>query len=223
MNKRAIPLLLFLASKSVACAAFEPPPPPGPQPIKVRVAGEPGDPMSDIPILLDGREIGHTDDEGVAAFSVAGDDGRPFNLAVTCPTGSVSSARPLDLVLRRMDKAPLYEFQCVSTERAVVVAVRSEGASDVPIKYLGREIARTDGEGYALVQLVPKSGEVVHLTLDTSSDPKHAALRPISPQVAVGANEDGVFTVVQKFVTEKGPPRRKYVAPVPVGIFVPNN
>ncbi len=210
--------LVLLSSCALGCSAFEPPPPPPPQPIQVRVSGEPGEAMQDIPIVLDGKEIGRTNAEGVGSFTFDGEDGRPFTLTIACPTGFVTSVRPLELVLRRMDRAPLYDFQCVSTDRAVLVAVRSEGASDVPIKYLGREIARTDAEGYALVHLVPKSGEIVHLTFDTS-DPKHAALRPVNPQVAVGANEDGAFTVVQKFVTERGPVRRPPAIPVPRPVF----
>ena len=211
-----------LALAQTACGSFDPPPPPPPQPIQVRVEAEPGEPMADIPVLLDGKEIARTDPSGGASFRLTGDDGRPFSLTVGCPTGFVTSSRPLDLVLRRMDRAPLYELSCVSTERAVVVAVRTEGAADVPIKYLGREVARTDAEGYALVHLVPRSGEVVHLTLDTSGA-KHAMLRPVSPQLAVGANEDGAFTVVQKFVTERAPVRKAAARPVPRPVFTGEN
>lgn len=213
---------LALAFCQAACGSFDPPPPPPPQPFQVRVEADPGEPMADIPVLLDGKEVARTDLAGNASFRLTGDDGRPFSLTASCPTGFVTSSRPLELVLRRMDRAPLYELSCVSTERAVVVAVRTEGAGDVPIKYLGKEIARTDAEGYALVHLVPKSGEIVHLTLDTSGS-KHAMLRPVSPQLAVGANEDGAFTVVQKFVTERAPVRRSAPRPVPKPVFAGEN
>ncbi len=215
----ALPLVLSLAHVTSGCAALEPPPPPPPQQLKLQVVGEPGEPIADVPFLLDNKEIGRTNGEGVASFAVDGEDGRPFTLSVACPSGTVSSSRALELVLRRMDRAPTYDFHCVSTERSIVVAIRTEGATDVPVKYLGREIARTDAEGYALVHLVPKASEVVHLTLDTSSDPKHAMLRPIDPQVAVGANDDGAFTINQKFVTERRAVRAAPKPHVPVAVF----
>jgi hypothetical protein len=100
----------------------------------------------------------------------------------------------------------------------LVVAVRAQNGLNLPLRYLGREIARTDESGvcHALLQLPPS--ESVTLTLDTSGADK---LRPKSPEFKFTVPpHDEVVVFDQSFAREVEPKpavrRRRKVVVGPV-------
>jgi hypothetical protein len=122
---------------------------------------------------------------------------------VTCPDGFQSPTKPIQVVLKRLadDKKPEYDVACPPTNRTVVVAVRADGGGNLPVLYLGREIARTDGSGAAHVMLKLKPDESFDLVLGTT---ENASLRPQNPFASFAVKErDEVFVFDQKFELEK--------------------
>jgi hypothetical protein len=87
-----------------------------------------------------------------------------------------------------------------------VISVRVDDGPNLPVLYLGHEIARTDafGAAHALIQVPP--GEPFRLTLDTSSNP---ALRPASPSAELAVGEaDDIVVFEPKVAPEKKAARR---------------
>ena len=82
-------------------------------------------------------------------------------------------------------------------------AVKAEGGPKLPIKYLGREVARTDASGAAHFLMKLKPGEQITLQFDTSEYDK---LRPQNPTVSLFVGQsDAIELVKQPFQVEKRP------------------
>lgn len=189
----------------VGCKSIEAPPPP-PQVISVRVTSDPGRPVIDAALLFDGKKVAMTGADGVGVIKLVGKDGETFRVSVSCPEGFESPAQPVQVMLKRLTdttKTPEYAVSCPPKTRSVVVAVRAEGGANLPVMYLGREVARTDGSGSAHVMLKLEPGEQFALTLATGDD---KLVRPQSPvaSFAVG-NRDDVVLFDQKFERPKAP------------------
>jgi hypothetical protein len=88
-----------------------------------------------------------------------------------------------------------------------VVAVRAVRGPDLPLYYLGREIARTDRHGAAHALLMAAPGDTLSLTLDTSA-PQHAQLMPQRPELRLTMPEhDDLVVFDQAFTLPKPKPR----------------
>ena len=188
---------------SAGCAGLRPPPPLPPQQILVRVSAGAGEPLAGVAVKPSSGKPAVTDAKGFARLEILGDEGAKVDLAVACPEGYAAPANVTRVTVRRASRTPELEIPCKGYEHAVLVAFKTTGATGIPILYLGREIARTDASGHALVELEPKVGETLEFTLDTS-DPKLKFLRPQNPERSVRVPDgDEAFTVEQKFVEEK--------------------
>jgi hypothetical protein len=184
------------------CSALAPVPPP-PLEVVVRVNGDPGQPLKGALLLFNGQKVSESGDDGVAKLKLTGKDGESFDVTVTCPDGFQSPTKPIQVILKRLadDKKPEYDVACPPTNRTVVVAVRADGGANLPVLYLGREVARTDASGAAHVMLKLKPDEPFDLILGTT---ENAALRPQNPFASFTVKErDEVFVFDQKFETEK--------------------
>ncbi len=192
----------------MGCSTLDPPPPP-PQTVVVRVSSDPGKPLQNAEVLYGGQRVGVTGGDGAAEIQLAGKDGEVFNVTIACPSGYDSPKDPVKVTLHRLadpGKRPEYAVQCPPTTRTVVVAVRADGAANMPVTLLGREIARTDQSGAAHLMLTLEPGEQFDLMLDTS-DERFADLRPQNPVASFGVgHQDDIFTFDQKFDSEKKPP-----------------
>lgn len=170
----------------------------------MRVSAGDGAPLAGVTVRPSSGTIGTTDKNGVTRIQIHGEEGTKVDLAIACPDGYAAPASVTKVTVRRASKVPELDIPCKSYEHAVLVAFKTSGAVNVPILYLGREIARTDEAGYALVELEPKVGETLAFTLDTSANEKHKHLRPQSPQRTVQVPDgEEVFTIEQKFVEER--------------------
>ncbi len=214
MRLRAFALLFALAG----CKALEPVPPP-PLEVLIHVSGDPGQPIKDADILYNGQKVAKSGEDGLAKLTLHGKDGEIYDMNVACPEGFQSPAKPIQIVLKRLadpTKRPEYDVSCPPTTRTVVVAVRADGGANLPVLYLGREVARTDSAGAAHVLLRLKSDEPFDLVLGTADNDR---LRPQNPAASfVVKDRDEVFTFDQKFGEEKKKaPRVVRHGPVKIG------
>lgn len=213
------PILLSAALSLSACSALEPVAPP-PLEVILHISSDPGRPVEGAAVLFNGQKVSRSGADGIAHLVLTGRDGESFDVTITCPDGFQSPVKPLQVMLKRLadpTKKPEYEVTCPPTTRTVVVAVRADGGPNLPVMYLGREIARTDASGAAHVMLKLKPDESFDLILGTS---ENARLRPQNPFASFAVKErDEVFTFDQKFELEKKKPaaggRRR--GPVKIG------
>jgi hypothetical protein len=93
-----------------------------------------------------------------------------------------------------------------------VIAIRAEHGPNLPLMYLGRELARTDGSGAAHLMLEVASEDIVELVLDTSAQPR---LRPRSPILRIQpGSRDELTGINQDFTVLKPPVVKKVVKAV---------
>jgi hypothetical protein len=208
---------LLACAAPIGCRSIEAPPPLPPQRVLVNVTGGGGAPIAGVVVRPSAGSAGITDEHGVATVAIAGEEGAKVDLAVACPEGYAAPADVGRVVVRRASRPPRIDIACKPFQHAVVVAFKTTGASNIPILYLGQEIARTDDSGYALAELEPKVGETLEFTLSTS-DPDQRWLRPQSPRRTVLVPEgDEIVTIEEKFVEE----RPKVRKPPPKKILIP--
>ena len=166
----------------------------------ILVHGDPGRPLAGVQLTHAGEKLGASDARGTITLAANGREGETLAFEVHCPEGHRPPGKPLSIVLRRLserDKRPQYNVSCPPLKRTLVVAVRAENGADLPVRYLGREVARTDAAGAAHVLLEADAEDSFELVLDTSG---RGGLRPTNPSArfAVGARDD-VVSFQQKF------------------------
>lgn len=209
MRLRALAPILAV---TCGCKALEPIPPP-PLEVLIHVSGDPGRPIKDAFVTYNGQKVSQSGADGVAPLKLTGKDGEVFDVSVTCPEGFLSPSRPVQVVLKRLadpTKKPEYDVSCPPSQRTVVVAVRADGGPNLPVLYLGREVARTDASGAAHVMFKLKPDEQFDLVLGTGDNDR---LRPQNPFASFVVKErDEVFTFDQRFELEK----RKVVVHGPI-------
>lgn len=194
-------------------------PPPVRSAVTVHVESDPGAPVRGANVLLDGKRAATTGADGTATLALEGDEGQPFDLTVTCPEELTSPASAITVVLHRLEddgRTPRYRTLCQPKTRTVVVVVSADHGLNLPVLYLGGEVARTDSAGAANVLLHIAPGERFSLSLDTTGTGGES-LRPVNPVATftVG-NRDEVFVFDPHFtvLTKK----RRWVPRGPVEI-----
>jgi hypothetical protein len=197
----------------LGCSSLTPAPPP-PQEVWVRVHSDPGRSLRDAFITYRGQKIASSGDDGVAKLKLQGHEGEVFEVSVVCPVGYTSPTKSIAITLHRLDdptRTPEFDAACPPATRSIVVAVRAENGSNLPIVYLGREIARTDGAGAATVLFNMKPDEQFDLSLKTAGNDR---LRPQNPVATFRVKEqDDIFTFDQKFALEPKPVVRHWARP----------
>lgn len=175
-------------------------------PVTIGVEGDPDVPLPGAQVYVGERTLGTTGPDGTVKLTLGGGEGQSFDLSIRCPAGYRSPAAPVSVTLRRLAdpaKAPLYKASCKPTMRKVVVAVTADHGPNLPVLYLGREVARTDGAGAAHVLLLIAPGEQFTLTLDTSGKDAEA-LRPRNPVATFTVvDHDDLFVFDPHFTVEE--------------------
>lgn len=160
-------------------------------------------PLAEVAVMRRGTTLGKTDATGSLTLQLAGSEGERLELDAQCPPTFVPEHQVVGVTLRRLQGAhqlPTYRVACQPATRTTVVAVRATGGPDLPVMYLGREIARTDASGVAHVALTLRPGERYELGLDTSGKP----LEPKSPRaVFVAGGQDEMVFFDQRFKSRK--------------------
>jgi len=185
----------------------------------VHVESDPSQPLAGARLLHAGRELGVTAADGRVAVRAAGSEGERIDLEVSCPPGFRSPDAALSVTLRHAaggSKRPEYFAACPPLTRKLVIAARLEHGVNLPIRYLGRELARSDGDGVAHVLLEGETDKTVELTVDTSEQPQ---LRPKSPtaRFRIGDRDD-VVVLAQTFQSPPKPVVHAHRASGPVRI-----
>jgi hypothetical protein len=166
---------LFVA---LSCAA---PPAPSQYPFTVFCRDDQGQPLAGV--KLHGAETWEAQSpaSGAIKTSLRGIEGQVVVLRAECPEGYQRTVTTLPVSLRRFANAqttPQFEVICKSLLRSIVVAVRAENGSNLPVTYLGEAVDTTDAFGAAHVLLKVPPEETLELALDTRSQPH---LRPQNP------------------------------------------
>ncbi|RYZ05496.1 MAG: hypothetical protein EOO73_19795 [Myxococcales bacterium] len=169
----------------------------------VRVEADPGQPVAGVKLLHGGQELGATGVDGRVVIRATGNEGERVDLDITCPAAYRSPEAPLSVTLRRATGLPEYFAACKPLARKLVVAARLERGAGLPIRYLGREVARTDASGVAHCVIEGEGGKTVELTVDTTERP---LLRPKSPTARFRiAERDELVVMEQAFQSSAKP------------------
>ena len=179
----------------------------------VRVTSEPGLALDGARATLRGKDLGTSDTSGALTIKIRGREGDVLPIQVTCPAGH-RAPPPVQIPLRHLADGirPEFAATCTPTTHSLVIAVRAEHGPNLPLTYLGRELARTDTSGAAHLMLDVASEDVVELVLDTSDQPR---LRPRSPILRIQTGgRDEVMGVSQEFTVLKPPVVKRAVKPV---------
>lgn len=167
----------------------------------VHVEADPAQPLAGATLLHSGTTLGATNGDGLVAVRATGNEGERLELEVVCPAGYRSPEAPLSVTLRRAAERPEYFAACPPLSRKLVVAARLEHGANLPIRYLGRELARSDAAGVAHLVIEAESDKTIELTVDTAEQP---ALRPKSPTARFRLGEkDELVVLDQAFQTSR--------------------
>lgn len=176
--------------------------------IDVDVASDPGHGTANVEIVSHGHPVATTDANGHATVTLHGNEGDVVELAMKCPSGFDSPAQPLSVAIRRLStgsRLPRFAARCAPQVRTVVVGVRADKGVNLPVLYLGHEIARTDASGAAVAALTVTPGEHVSLVLDTKTARESSPrLLPESPTLTfVAKDTDDFVAFEQRFDIER--------------------
>jgi hypothetical protein len=184
--------------------------------LTVHVEADPSEPLAGARLFHAGQELGVTAADGRVAVRATGNEGQRIDLTISCPDGYRSPELPLSVTLRRASERPEYFATCSPLSRKLVVAARLEHGAGLPIRYLGRELSRSDAAGVAHLVIEAEPDKTVELTIDTSEQPQ---LRPKSPtaRFLVG-NRDEIVVLQQAFQSRHKPAVRAQQPTGPVRI-----
>lgn len=195
-----LPLCLLLGCETVSHQ-----PKPNGYELVVHVESDPSRPLVGARLLHGGQELGASGADGRVTVRATGSDGERIALEVVCPGGYRSPEAPLNVTLRHAggsNERPEYFAACPPLTRKLVIAARLEHGVNLPIRYLGRELARSDSDGIAHLLLEGETDKTVELTIDTTEQPQ---LRPKSPSARFRiGNQDDVVLLAQTF---QNPPK----------------
>jgi hypothetical protein len=215
-----VSLLQFLAPcLLLGCSTLDHEPAANGYELVVHVESDPSRPLAGARVLHAGRELGVSAADGRVAVHAAGSEGERIDLELACPAGFRSPEVPLSVTLRHATGAnerPEYFSACPPLTRKLVIAARLEHGQNLPIRYLGRELARSDADGVAHVLLEAETDKTVELTLDTSEQPQ---LRPKSPTARFRISDhDDVVVLAQTFQSTVKPALHSHRSNGPVRI-----
>lgn len=172
--------------------------------VSVKAVDDSGRPVAQAAIVLSKKQLGVTDDKGVLVTTLSGPPGSVASLFVKCPTGYTSPEKPLDVGVTQLAASspmPQLEARCTALTHELVLGIRAENGSDLPVVYLGKEIGRTDESGVAHVVVRLPPGETGSVELSTRAKP---GLTPRNPSLLFKAgNKDELVLLQQKFVVPK--------------------
>ena len=176
-------------------------------------------PVEGASIRVNGQAVGATSAQGLVELNVSGIAGDKFHVELACPEGyrpPTPDSQDVFVTPTLGGPPPQLMFHCESATRKAIVNVRADNGPNLPVRYLGREIGRTDDKGAARVSIDTAPGDTFELVLDTSAS---KTLHPQSPALSFRVdNRASVFTFAQKFTAEKPKVKGKFKPPVPTNL-----
>jgi hypothetical protein len=179
--------------------------------LSLRATSDDATPLANVEFETGKSRLGATDTSGTLTVRLRGVEGQTLPITFTCPTGYEPSegARSIRLTHTRAvtegSSQPLtVEATCVRKLRQVVVVVRSDNATDLPVLVDGKTTAiAADGTAHLLLEL-DRDVRAVTVALDTSTQPK---LRPQNPSRTFDLHgKDAVLVMAQSFTSTKPRP-----------------
>ena len=218
MNKafRVLVGLTLTSSSLLACGSVKPPV--YAQRANVTVHSEESrGPIEGASVKVNGQTVGSTSADGLVLLNVSGIAGDRFHVELACPEGfrpPTPDSQDVFVTPTLGGAPPQILFHCESATRKAIVNVKADAGPNLPVRYLGREIGRTDAKGDARVVIDTSPGDSFELVLDTSDQ---KTLHPQSPALSFRVEESkaSVFAFNQKFTTEKPKPGKKFKPTVP--------
>jgi hypothetical protein len=151
-----------------------------------------------------------TDGAGRFVAKLKGPEGRIARVEIECPKGWLARSgnyRELPIrFVRPIASSGLLQvpmearFECARKNRKVVLLVRTNGRSGLPIRALGRRVATTDREGVAQTIFEGEPGEEFEVSIDTTNSP---TLRPSMPNRRLTIPSDSQILVFDQKFEEK--------------------
>jgi hypothetical protein len=180
--------------------------------VDLRAQTETGVGVANADVFAGPKLVARTDRDGLARLFISGPEGETIYVRVDCPTGYRSPNEPL--AVRRLGiaaatKAPEYDVVCHELRHTMVVAVRAEGGPDLPVIYLGKEVARTDRSGAAHVTVAADVHDRIELTLSTAGKDSEK-IHPQNPTATFEMpDHDDIQVFARQFTRDvkKAPPR----------------
>jgi hypothetical protein len=180
--------------------------PPAAEPfvVELRAAAGDGSPLEGVALALGDGTASSSDARGRAVLMVSAADGTLVRLRATCPAGYDLEAEIPALRLKRTrsiaaktEQAIPVEVRCERAVHDVVVVVKAERGTRLPVLIDGKALATTDDQGIAhlLVQRA-RTQTTLQVGLDTSA---RGALKPVSPTRTFELNGDAVVIFEQPF------------------------
>ncbi|WP_394847135.1 hypothetical protein LZC95_06655 [Pendulispora brunnea] len=217
MRTTTIALLgILFVTATAACG--EPPAPPATA-VLIRAQAENGSPVGGVEVFTGPRLVARTEADGRARLDVRGAEGETFSVQVRCPSGFRSPTAPLPI--RNFDvgsSTPAeYSVMCRSLRHTLVVAVRASDGPNLPVFYLGKEVARTDRSGSAHVSMDMEVHDRAQLVLGTGGK-ENEKIHPQNPAATFEMpDHDDIQVFEMKFTRDKPKVVRK---PRPAGPVV---
>jgi hypothetical protein len=185
----------------------------------VRVSsGDPGKPVANANLLANGTKVGYTGPDGSATLKFVGNEGETYDIQVECPAGLQSPSKPIAITLRKIvspSKRPEFAASCPPATQVMVVAVRADNGPNLPVLFLGKEVARTDASGAAHVALRMTPNDTFELKLGTDEKGSER-LKPQNPTATFTVKDhDDIVPFDQKFTLDA--PKRRVGKPKPSG------
>lgn len=183
--------------------------------LRIHVTNVPGDPLSHVPVTLNGRRLGLTGEDGFADIAIIGSEGMHANLRLECPQNYRQPTEPLSVGLFDYASGSAPEITTVCEQERVRegVIVRSVGAHDLPFAIRGQAAGVTDAGGIAHALAEGTPGETVDLVFDTSAFPD---LAPSNPSIrVVFGNHDDALLAEQRFETKPRKIKTRYFSSKP--------
>jgi len=175
------------------------------QQVRVSAKDPAGVSVPGLVLAQDGQDVGTTGPEGTLLHQVRGRAGDTARMTITCPPGTerLGEAELLVTIVphRKSDAALEVPAVCRPLRHQVTVQVRAPKAPGLPIKHLGHEVGRLDGDGLATLILEAAPNQRMELLLDTQG---REDLRPKNPVVTfLVTDRDENFVMDQDFAVTK--------------------
>ena len=198
--------LLILGIAAQACRVKEPGPVSSRFAVELLITNDDGNELAGSVITTGKASLGITGSDGRLRVELEGTDGQVLPISISCPPGytSLDKVAPLRLThTRRVNEVSFqptrFESTCTREVREIVVVVRAETGSGLPLQIDGRPAGTTDADGIAHVLVrADRNVKALNVTLDTSA---RQDLRPKSPSRTYElTGNDAVLVFDQAFV-----------------------
>lgn len=198
--------LLTLGIAVQGCGVKEPGPVASRFAVEFLVTNDDGNALAGTGIAAGMASLGKTGSDGRLRVELDGLDGQVLPISVSCPQGYTNLDKVASLRLthtRRVNEvgfqATHFESTCTRNVREIVLVVRAEGGSGLPLQIDGRLAGTTDTDGIAHVLVrADRNLKALNVSLNTSD---RQDLKPRSPSRTYElAGNDAVLVFDQAFV-----------------------